>query len=132
MGRGYPKPDRSGFRPNFVKTAENDAIDIGWQEGTFADGRPYRAEAWCMDQATFLTIYCSSIGLEQASPLDLAELLNREGLVQILSPEGLPRIQAGTDASDQPILAITLMVGADEETFLRDNIPLRPYERGGE
>jgi len=35
----YPKPDRSDQTPNFVKSAENDAIDIGWNEGNLSDGR---------------------------------------------------------------------------------------------
>ena len=42
----YPRPDRSAFKPNFHKSQDNPALDIGWAEGTLRDGRPLRAECW--------------------------------------------------------------------------------------
>ena len=57
----FPKVDRSNFTPNFTKSPENDAVDIGWSEGNLSDGRPYRLECWAQDQITNITIFVSRI-----------------------------------------------------------------------
>jgi hypothetical protein len=125
----YPKPDRSDQKPNFMKSEENDAIDIGWQEGILSDGRPYRAEAWCQDQVTFLTIFLSAIDLENARDADFLVLLENERLVHFKDATGYPYARKVKDASGNEVWAITMVVGFDEQTFLEDNIPLRPYSR---
>ena len=51
----YPKPNRSDQKQNFVKTADDEALDIGWNEGFLSDGRPYRVECWAENHITMLT-----------------------------------------------------------------------------
>lgn len=41
----YPAPYRSSHTPNFVKTPENDVLDLCWAEGVLSDGRPFRPSA---------------------------------------------------------------------------------------
>ena len=55
----YPRPDRSGYHPNFHKTPENECLDLGWADGQFSDGRPFRMEVWAMDGMTGLTYFFS-------------------------------------------------------------------------
>jgi len=78
----YPKPDRSTIKPNGSKTAGDGQIDIGWNEGVLSDGRPYRAELWAYDQLTSLTVFFSTVGLEQLTNEAARELLEREKLIR--------------------------------------------------
>jgi len=71
----YPKPDRSNKTQNFVKSEENPAIDLGWNEGLISDGRPYRVECWAEYQITMLTFFFSTTGMENYSDLMFKELL---------------------------------------------------------
>ena len=66
-----PVPDRGNQRLNFAKAPGDDTLDIGWAKGTLSDGRPYRAECWCQDQVTMLTIFFSTLGLQAATDADL-------------------------------------------------------------
>ncbi len=125
----YAVPDRSNKTPNFVKTPENDALDIGWAEGTFSDGRPYRAESWCQDQVTVLTIFFSTLGLEAATNTELAQLLVREHL---LTFTGADRFVSGVrfrDPSGHELWSVNVVIGDDESIFVEDNVPLTPYVR---
>ena len=124
----YPRPDRSDFMPNRVKSDENAAVDLGWAEGVFADGRPWRMECWAEEQLTCLTVFCSSIGLEPASDSGFPELLEAEGLVRYLLPEQYYSAPAKrfTDASGNSMWSINVVVGDDESVFA-ETLPLRPY-----
>ncbi len=77
----HPKPDRSDQRPNFRKTEDHPAIDIGWNEGVLSDGRPYRAECWAEEQVTSLAVFFSAAGIKDLTNADALALLEREGLV---------------------------------------------------
>lgn len=92
----HPKPDRSNYHPNFVKTAENPQLDIGWNEGCLSDARPYRVEAWSEDSVTSLTYFLSTEGLEGLTNEQAADLLEREGLLRYLRP---PRLRSSGRAA---------------------------------
>ncbi len=124
----HPVPDRSHKTPNFVKTAENDALDIGRAEGRLSDGRPYRAEYWCRDQVTMLTIFFSALGLEAATDSDLGQLLVSERLIRF--GDG-PRYVAGarfTDPSGHELWSVNVVVGDDEDLFVEESRPLTSYK----
>ncbi len=74
----HPKPDRSNYTPNHIKTPENDQIDIGWNEGFMSDGRPYRIGCWAQDQSTCVTVFMSAEGLETYSRAQFVELLEAD------------------------------------------------------
>jgi hypothetical protein len=125
----YPKPDRSNYRRNFSKTPENDSLDIGWNEGTLNEGRPFRLEAWCQDQTTFLTYLFSAVGLEKETAESLTQRLVAEGLFRFIGDNRSVSARIIRDASDQEMWLYTVVVGADDETFIEDNLPLKKYER---
>lgn len=124
----YPKPDRSTHRPNRVKTPENEQLDIGWAEGALSDGRPWRLELWAQDQITSATVFLSSSGLETCSAGQLAELLEREGIIR-WAPDARRSAYPAliTDASGNPMWSINVIIGIDDDPPVADSVPVRPY-----
>jgi hypothetical protein len=127
----YPRPVRSDQERHFVKTPDNDVLDIGWDEGVLSDGRPYVAEFWCQDQVSLLTFFFSRHGLEEESNESLKELLVREGLVAFESAEQFVVARPCRDASGNDLWSVNIVVGDEDSTFVRDNIPLRRYANYG-
>jgi hypothetical protein len=128
---GYPKPDRSRFVPNRVKTEANDTLDIGWAEGIMRDGRPWRAEAWCQDQVTFLTFFFSSLGLGRATDADLAARLTAEDLVTFVDEDGQVEGRRAKDDAGQRVWEVVVVVGDDDELYVSSSPKLRPYPMTG-
>jgi len=125
----YPKPDRSNHIPNFIKAAENDTIDIGWDEGVLSDGRPFRAELWAQDQITSLTIFTSRKGIETKSDNEIADIIEKEGILSFLTDRRYVAAKPYTDASNNDMWSINIVVGDDENTFLDlDNLKIHKYE----
>lgn len=123
----HPKPDRSNHQPNVVKSAENPALDIGWNEGFLSDMRPYRVEAWCEDQVTSLTYFFATGGLEGLTNAQFADLLEREGLLRYLGPRRSAYAMPFTDASGNSLWSVNVVVGNGDETFVEDLVEVRPY-----
>ena len=122
----YPKPDRTRLTPNRVKTDANDTLDIGWAEGVMQDGRPWRAEAWCQDQVTFLTFFFSSLGIEKATNDRLTTLLEVEGLVRFVGEEKYVEGRLTRDDAGHDIWEVVVVVG-DDELYVDASPALRPY-----
>ncbi|HWE41977.1 MAG TPA: hypothetical protein VG432_05690 [Gemmatimonadaceae bacterium] len=123
----YPRPDRSEFEPNFRKSEEHPALDLGWAEGKLRDGRPWRAECWAEDGVTSLTFFLSTIGIEKLTDAEFAALLEAEGLLRFT---GIARYVAArplTDPSGNEMWSVNVVVGDDEDTFVEDRVALRPY-----
>ena len=123
----YPRPDRSAFKPNFHKSDDNPALDIGWAEGTLKDGRPYRAECWAEDGLTSLTFFLSRIGLETLSDADFAALLEAEGLLRFTGEKRYVAAGPLIDSSGNEMWSVNVVVGDDEGTFLVDQLQLQRY-----
>jgi len=123
----YPRPDRSGHSPNLVKTEANPALDIGWEEGVLSDGRPFRAECWAEDGVTSLTFFVSTIGLETTSNREFAQLLETEGLLRFAGEKRYVAARPLTDASGHDMWSVNVVVGDEENTFVVDQLHLRPY-----
>lgn len=124
-----PKPDRSDLAPNRVKTADNSAVDVGWNEGVLSDGRPFRVEAWSEDGVTTMTYFLARTGLEGLSGEAAAHLLEREGLLTFRS--GVKRSAYPVpvlDASGHELWSLNVVIGDEDGTFAEDHVPLRPYE----
>ncbi len=124
----HRKPDRSDVTPNFTKSPDNPAIDLGWNEGFLSDGRPYRVEQWAEEQVTSVTFFMPTSGCENFSNAQFADLLEREQLL---------RYRAGgrrsafampcTDASHNDVWSVNVVCGDDEDTFADVLVPIRPY-----
>ncbi len=93
-GRGralFPRPDRSTFIPNPTVRADDRDLDLGWAEGEWKDGRPYRTELWSWKDLTVVTFFFSTLGLEDAGDADLKGMLEKElgvgfpGFLQVYS-----------------------------------------------
>ena len=124
----HRKPDRSNITPNFKKSAERPALDIGWNEGILSDGRPYRMENWAEDEVSSVTFFMSTAGLENYSNAQFADLLEREQLLRYhvggrRSAYSIPF----TDASGNSLWSVNVVFGDDEKTFAEVLVPLRPY-----
>lgn len=127
---GYPKPDRSDQVRTRTK-GDDGILDIGWAEGTLKDGRPYVSELWAQDQVTSMTVFISSQGIPSLDDDDSARLLEDNGLVEFGSKTYCSARQF-EDAAGEPMWSINLMVGDDEDTFVRGSIPFFPYRSAGE
>ena len=131
MTSAYPTPDRSDFAPNLEKSPENEALDLGYAEGAMRDGRPYRAEFWCMDQISMLTFWFSTVGLEGASHDELADRVESEGLVTFRPGRRSVACKKVRDAADQEMWSVNVTVGDEDETYLESSIELRRYANAG-
>ena len=130
MPLDFPKPDRSSYVPNFVKSAENDQVDIGWAEGTLRDGRPYRLELWAQDQCTCATAFMSISGLKDASSGLLLHLLERDRVIVWINgttPSGGSSVFI--DSAGQEMWSVNVVVGLDDEPARVWTPPMHPYNR---
>ena len=132
----FPEIDRSNFTPKLSKKHIDDQLDLSWGEGYFRDGRPFRIECWSANQITYLTYYISTIGLENARDENLKNLLVSEGLIVFDDEKFLSSGFSGcnvsatkkVDASDNQIWEITIIVGDEDGTYIKDHFPLKRYK----
>ncbi len=82
----YPDPDRSNVQTDG---------DLGARTGEFADGRPYRVEAWFTEGITLITCFFSVEDLESASPDDLLAYVQ-----PLLDTHAVPAERQRLSASD--------------------------------
>jgi len=129
MDSSFPKPDRSNVEPNFSKNGENEALDIAWQEGVLADGRPFRGEYWCQDQISTITFFFSTLGLENASKEDFERLLESENLVKFKPGQRYLTPVKWMDPSGNEMWSLNVVVGDDDGTFVEGGRPFTGYCR---
>ena len=109
----FPRPDMSGYKPNLASSDEGHGFDIGWIEGEFSDGRPYRAELWCWDHNSNITFFFSSLELENASDQELADLLERETSFKVGSRKLIVPIKT-QDFSGNELWSVNIFSGGDD------------------
>jgi hypothetical protein len=126
----FPLPNRTSFRPNLVRTAEDPHLDIGWDEGIFSDGRPYRAEVWADDGTTYLTFFFAVEGLESLDKASLISYLENEEVLKFLRADavyvGAARI---IDDESVEVWSVTIVVGDEEGVFVEDRTDIKPHLR---
>lgn len=127
----YPKPDRSNIIPNFVKTPEDDTVDLGWAEGVLSDGRPFRAECWAQDQITMLTLFFSVKDLETHTDQMLKDMLVKEGLIEFVTDNGFLRAMTITDVAGNDIWSVNVVIGTEDGLCVRDSVGFMSYQRKG-
>jgi hypothetical protein len=128
MSESYPRPDRSKTKRNFERSEKNQALDIGWQEGRFRDGRPYRAEYWTEERVSVLTFFFSTIGLENNRKDEFVLLLEREVSLTFRSKDQI-YLDAGklVDPSGHEMWSVNVVVGDDDGTFVEGGPQLNRY-----
>lgn len=115
----YPTPDRSDFTPNqYVHDQTLPEGDLGARALVLTDGRPARVESWFSHGATYITLFFSTLDLEDAPPDRLSALvapvLEEENVLprwRELSAAGVKTI---VDASGNPIFSLTFVVREPE------------------
>ena len=125
----YPKPDRSNQTQNFVKSEENEAIDLAWGEGFLSDSRPYRVECWAEFQVTMLTFFFSTAGMENYSDLMFKELLSKEKLIQFVTNTPIISAMSFTDPSGNEMWSVNVVIGNEDGLLARDSVNLRAFEK---
>ena len=124
---GYPVSDRSGQVRSRTRTPDNPTVDIGWDSGKLADGRPYVVECWAQDQVTMLTYFFSTRGLETATEDDFRRLLVSEGLLRFTSERRSVASHPWVDPSGNELWSVNVAVGDDNNAYVEDTHKLRPY-----
>jgi hypothetical protein len=122
----YCRPDRSDYVPNLAAQPSSDPVDLGWHEGEMSDTRPFRAERWQQDHLQVLTFFFSMQDLEHLSQTSLRNLLAKEGLVTFLGPAFVMG-NAFTDASNQRLWSVSVIISEHGKAYARERFTLRPY-----
>jgi hypothetical protein len=127
----YTKIDRSKFIPNRSRDASHG-------EGTFRDNRPFRVEMWFDQGYTYLTYFLPKIGLEDADPETLRDMLVSERLIDFHDDRfhssghsGINLdVKEGTDDAGNEMWIMTVIVGDEdsEEAFISEHINMKGFE----
>jgi hypothetical protein len=125
--KSYPKPNRSDYKVNTTKSAQNEVIDVGWDEGFLPDARPFRAECWAESGITMVTFFFSTQGLETSTEAQLMEVLKQHGLIKPLNDKIYVTAMPMSDASGNDMWSVNIVVGDENQIFLEDELKLRPY-----
>lgn len=89
-------------------TSDTEVCNIGFNEGTLEDGRPYRVEVWSSYGITNATIFFSNIDLEEASPKAIKKMLIDNNIIELIEDK----------------IYITEIEDTEENTFFSINVPL--------
>lgn len=128
----FPIPNRSNQTIRFSKD-EDGVIDVGWCDGVFSDGRPFRAEMWAQDQVSMLTIFFSTREMENKSQDELRQFVEAEQVIAFADDSSCYcSSRKYNDAAGNEMWSVNIVVGADEENYLTASVPLFPYSRTGE
>ena len=125
--KSYPKPDRSDYKVNTSKSAHDEVIDVGWDEGFLSDARPYRAECWAESGITMVTFFFSTQGLETSTVAQLMEILKNGGLIKPLNDTIHATAMLMRDATGNDLWSVNIVVGDENQVYLADQLMLRPY-----
>jgi hypothetical protein len=121
-----PRPDRSTFTPNPTVRADDRELDLGWAEGEWEDGRPYRAELWSWKDLTVVTFFFSVLGLEDAGDAELRRMLEKESLVEF---PGIPRVYPDRvrDSAGNEMWSVSIPVQEGNQSRVQLGCRLNPY-----
>ncbi len=123
----FPKPDRSNVNRRFAPDEYTGEMDLGWAEGNFSDGRPYRVESWCWRHLKAVTFFLSRTGLEGKTAEELVSLLAREVALRITGTKSVTA-EKTQDASGNDLWSVCVIVRHEDETWAETGLAFRPYE----
>ncbi len=125
----FPRPDMSGYKPNLTSGDEGYGFDIGWTEGEFSDGRPYRAELWCWDHNLILTFSFSTLHLENASDKEFTDLFEKEASFNVEARRLIVPMKI-QDSSGNELWSVNIFIGGDKPfTISGWWAEFKPYEK---
>jgi hypothetical protein len=126
----FPIPDRSN-QPVRAEKDEDGVLDIGWCDGVLSDGRPFRAEMWAQDQVSCLTIFFSTIEIEDFDDNAMQAFVENERLVSFKGERQYCTSAKWLDDAGIELWSVNIVVGDDENTFTDQSIPIFPYSKQG-
>ncbi|MBO4782643.1 MAG: hypothetical protein J5522_09615 [Lachnospiraceae bacterium] len=99
----------------FPDRTEFDDVNIGWN-CDFIGNRPYFLECWATSGITMITIFISTIGIEDYTLKDMENLLINEGKVYSKLPGYIPpEIGQFTDSSGNEFYSVNIVAGEEDE-----------------
>lgn len=121
-----PFVDRTEQTPRRNEYGE---VNIGWNAGLLKDGRPFFAECWAVDQITMLTLYFSTIGIENKTPEEIDSILLESGYFTYREVDHhLPSVDTfGRDGKDE-FYSIGIAVGVEDEPARIDGAPIFSWD----
>ena len=93
-------------------TSDTEVCNIGYNEGTLKDGRPYRIEVWSAFEIETATIFISTQDIEDKDVKYLKKLIQDNKIVDIYDDR----------------LDVTRTVDYEENEFFSINIPLVDHD----
>ena len=113
----------------FPGRTEFDDVNIGWN-CDFIGNRPYFLECWATDGTTMITIFISTIGIEDYTLEDMENLLINEGKIYSKLPGYIPPEMGLTvgDSNGNEFYSINIIVGFDEEPALIEGAPICSFD----
>ena len=90
-------------------------VNIGWNAGLLDENRPFFAECWAVDGITVLTMFVSTLGIENETPEELEQRFLESGYYR--KREGADRApEVRKFAADgNEFYSINVTVGVDDE-----------------
>ena len=109
------------------RTDEYGEINIGWYAGLLDENRPFFAECWATDGITMLTLFISTLGIEDESSeeleqrfLDIGYYRKKEGSYKSPSVRKF-------DQDGHEFYSINIIVGVDEEPAMIEGAYIIPW-----
>ena len=101
--------------------------NIGWYAGLLEENRPFFAECWASEGITMLTIFVSTIGIEDKSAAELADWFQSIGYYKAMDASRLPRTLKYKDKSGNEFFSINILVGVNEEPAVIEGGTILPW-----
>lgn len=91
-------------------------VNIGWN-CSFIENRPYFYECWATEGITMVTVFISTLGIEDASDKELEKILVEDAKIYVpkdgyLSPTVGPKF---TDSNGNEFYSINIFVGGEDD-----------------
>ena len=113
----------------FPDRTEFDDVNIGWN-CDFIGNRPYFLECWATCGMTMITIFISTIGIEDCTLEEMEHLLIDEGKIYSKLPGYIPP-EMGLKVADRngnEFYSINIVVGTEDEPALIDGARICSFE----
>ena len=123
----FPRPDRSNLNPKLNPEDEIGELDIGWAEGKFSDGHPYRAELWSWQHLAAVTFFFSCLGFESSTVEELVHLLEKEVSLRFVGDKSVTADKT-QDSSGNDLWSVCIIVRHEDETWAVVDLQFNPYQ----
>ena len=101
--------------------------NIGWNAGLLEENRPFFAECWATEGITMLTIFVSTIGIEDKSETDLANWFQDIGYYKAKDSRN-PEVIKYKDKAGNEFFSINILVGVEEEPAVIEGGRIYPWK----